>query len=116
MKNIYIEHFENIEFEFSVNENIYSNEETFEIYENYIKSITEYHLIKDIRQNAINTIIAFAKPCNSYAIVKFEEYYGLVQIADDFEPRTVYPKIYLFDKNRCYPLQCLEEKITYKYN
>ncbi|MBS6464938.1 MAG: hypothetical protein KH436_08425 [Firmicutes bacterium] len=72
----------------------------------------------DLEKNAIRAADYAGIPkeiYNEYLVIKVERYYNIVHVVSD---DGNYPEIdifvYPFDENRIYPMQKIEQKISYK--
>lgn len=113
---IYLEDVDSL-MEFELPENTYATEEMTDNIFNNLYDKLEYLFgnQKELIEMAKGTIISYCKLGKTYVLIKFKEYYGIVQIIDDFAPREISDEIKCFDKDRPYPLQRIQKVIDWVY-
>lgn len=103
--------------EFELPENTYATEEMTDKVFNNLYDKLEYLFgeQKELIEIAKGSIINYCKLGKTYALIKFKEYYGIVQIMEEFEPKEISDEIKCFDKERPYPLQRIQKIIDWVY-
>lgn len=72
----------------------------------------------DLEKNAIraaNYAGILKKNYNDYLVIKVDGYYNIVHIAFDNDVLEIDNTVYPFDDKRIYPMQQIEQRISYKY-
>ena len=99
-----------------IEEDIFDSTQKLQRFLKDLDIFVEYHFEEEIRENMKKAILQYCRQGNDYLIHKFQGYYAISKIIDDFCPREISNEIQVLDKDRIYPLQEIEIKLDFKYN